>query len=312
MAPNVQLERAAKEFGKATADPHYLFDFAPENGQSSLAGELPVEIEDRTVEGGASDYVSVRILRPRKAAAPLPVIVYIHGAGWVFGSAHTHDRLLHELAVAAQAAVVAPNYSLGPEAKYPAAIEENYAVVRWVAEKGLVHGLDPERLAVAGDSVGANLAPAVALMTKERGGGPVIQRQVLFYPVTGASYDTVFYHDGFATGFFLRRDAVIWFWDQYTTMQWESITASPLRACIGQLRELPPALIITGEADVGRDEGATYANTLREAGEHVTCARLQGIIHDFVMLYALAGTAAASGAVALATTWLREEFARRR
>ena len=315
MPINIQLEPEAQEFAKATANPPYLFDLGPEKGrpvvdevQSGPVSKRPVEIEDRAIAGGPSGQVSVRILRPQNAPASLPVIVYIHGAGWVFGNTHTHDRLIRELAVGAQAAVVFPNYSLSPEAKYPTAIEENYAVVKWVAENGLKHGLAPERLAVAGDSVGGNMTAAVTLMAKERG-GPSIRQQLLFYPVTDASFDTESYHQ-FATGYFLRRDAMMWFWDQYTSDpdKRKEITASPLRATTEQLRGLPPALVITAEADVLRDEGEAYANKLREAGVRVTAARFQGIIHDFVMLNALANTAAARGALALATDWLREGF----
>ncbi len=316
MPVNVQLEPEAQEFVKATANPPYLFDLGPEKGreavnkvQSGPVSKLPVEIEDRTITGGPGGQVSVRILRPQNAPAMLPAIVYIHGAGWVFGNAHTHDRLIRELAVGAQAAVVFPNFSLSPEARYPTAIEENYAVVKWVAEKGREHGLDPERLAVAGDSVGGNMAAAVTLMAKERG-GPRIGGQALFYPVTDASFDTASYGQ-FATGYFLRRDAMMWFWDQYApgADERKKITASPLRATTENLRGLPPALVITAEADVLRDEGEAYANKLREAGVRVTAARFQGIIHDFVMLNALANTAAARGAIALANDWLRQGFA---
>jgi acetyl esterase len=319
MASNIQLEPEAQQFANATANPPYLFDLAPEKGravvdevQSGSVRKLPVEIEDRRLAGGPSGHVSVRILRPQNVPSPLPIIVYIHGAGWVFGNAHTHDRLIRELAVGAQAAIVFPNYSLSPEAKYPTAIEENYAAVKWVAENGHEHGLDPERLAVAGDSVGGNMTAAVTLMAKKRG-GPMIRQQLLFYPVTDASFDTESYQQ-FATGYFLRRDAMMWFWDQYTSDPNErnEMTASPLRATIEQLRGLPPALIITAEADVLRDEGEAYANRLREAGVHVTAVRFQGIIHDFVMLNALANTASARGAIALATDWLRKGFAGRR
>jgi len=215
---------------------------------------------------------------------------------------------VRELAVGAGAAVVFPEYRLSPEAKYPTAIEECYSVVKWVAEHGREHGMDPERLAVAGDSVGGNMTAAVTLLSRERG-GPVIQFQLLFYPVTDAAFDTVSYHQ-FAEGYYLRRDAMMWFWDQYTRNPGErrEITASPLRASTEQLQGLPPALVITAEADVLRDEGEAYANKLREAGVRVTSARFQGTIHDFVMLNALAHTAAARGAIALATAWLREGF----
>jgi acetyl esterase len=197
---------------------------------------------------------------------------------------------------------------LSPEAKYPTAIEESYAVVKWVAEHGGNHGLDPIRLAVAGDSVGGNMTAAVTLLAKERG-GPAIAQQLLFYPVTDASFDTESYHQ-FATGYFLRRDAMMWFWEQYLSdsKQRNEITASPLKATVDRLRGLPPTLVITAEADVLRDEGEAYANKLRQANVHVLAARFLGTIHDFVMLNALAKTAAARGALALATHWLREGF----
>ncbi|WP_345572168.1 alpha/beta hydrolase, partial [Streptomyces plumbiresistens] len=219
-----------------------------------------------TVEGGPTGSVRARIVKPAGATGTLPVIVYIHGAGWVFGNAHTHDRLVRELAVGAKAAVVFPEYDLSPEARYPVAIEQNYAVAQWVVQHGASKGLDATRIAVAGDSVGGNMTAALTLMAKERGDVPLVQ-QVLFYPVTDAAFDTGSYHQ-FATGYFLRRDGMQWFWDQYTTdeAQRAEITASPLRATTEQLTGLPPALVITGEADVLRDEGEAYANKLRQAG----------------------------------------------
>lgn len=313
MDAQIRLEPEAKKFAEDTAKPPFLFQMSPEKGRGAVdevqagpATKPPVDIEERLIQAGPLGEVSVKIRRPPGSRAPLPVVVYAHGAGWVFGNAHTHDRLVRELAVGAQAAVVFVNYSLSPEAKYPRAIEEVYAVLGWIAETGRAHGLDPSRLAVAGDSVGGNLAIAVTLLAKERR-GPSISRQLLFYPVTDAGFDTASYHQ-FATGFFLRRDAMQWFWDQYTTDQAQrrEITASPLRATTEQLRGLPQALVITAEADVLRDEGEAYANKLREAGVRVTAARFQGMIHDFVMLNALAGTTAARGAMSLANAWLRE------
>ena len=315
MTFNPQLEQEAQAFAEKTANPPYLFDLGPEKGrevvdevQSTPVPKPEVEIEDRSIPGGPSGQVSVRIFRPPNAPPRLPVVVYIHGAGWVFGNAHTHDRLVREIALGAQSAVVFPNYSLSPEARYPTAIEECYAVAKWVGEQGSKYGLEAGRLAVAGDSVGGNMTAAVTLLAKERG-GPSIHKQLLFYPVTDASFETGSYHQ-FATGYFLRRDAMIWFWDQYTRdpNQRREITASPLRATSEQLRGLPPALVITAEADVLRDEGEAYAKKLRQAGVRVTAVRFQGIIHDFVMLNALANTAAARGAIALSTAWLRGEW----
>ncbi|MHB8690511.1 MAG: alpha/beta hydrolase [Solirubrobacteraceae bacterium] len=305
------LESAAQEFADATANPPYLFDLGPIEGRKTVdevqSGEIEkpaVDIDDLRVPGGPIGDVAVRIVRPAGLTGQLPAILYVHGAGWVFGNSHTHDRLIRELAVGARAAVVFPDYSRSPEARYPVAIEENYAVLEWIAAHGAEHNLDASRIAVAGDSVGGNMSAAITLMTKERS-GPKLAAQVLFYPVTDASFDTESYHQ-FATGYFLRRDAMQWFWDQYTTDETEraQITASPLRASLEQLAGLPPALLITGEADVLRDEGEAYANKLRQAGVPVTATRYQGIIHDFVMLNALRGTNAAEGAISQAIDYL--------
>ncbi|MFF7102110.1 alpha/beta hydrolase [Streptomyces nigra] len=309
------LEPAAQAFAEATAQPPYLFDLGPEAGRKAVdevqSGEVAkpdVDEEWLTVAGGPTGEVRVRIVRPAGATGTLPVIVYLHGAGWVFGNAHTHDRLVRELAVGAGAAVVFPEYDLSPEARYPVALEQNHAVARWVVAEGAGHGLDAGRIAVAGDSVGGNMAAALTLMAKRRGDVPLVA-QVLFYPVTDASFDTESYHR-FAEGYFLRRDAMQWFWDQYTTDAAEraQITASPLRATVEQLTGLPPALVVTAEADVLRDEGEAYANKLREAGVPVTAVRYQGAIHDFVMLNALRGTRAADGAIKQAIGVLRDAF----
>ncbi|MFE1461745.1 alpha/beta hydrolase [Streptomyces nigra] len=309
------LEPAAQAFAEATAQPPYLFDLGPEAGRKAVdevqSGEVAkpeVDEEWLTVAGGPTGEVRVRIVRPAGATGTLPVIVYLHGAGWVFGNAHTHDRLVRELAVGAGAAVVFPEYDLSPEARYPVAIEQNHAVARWVVAEGAGHGLDAGRIALAGDSVGGNMAAALTLMAKRRGDVPLVA-QVLFYPVTDASFDTESYHR-FAEGYFLRRDAMQWFWDQYTTDAAEraQITASPLRATVEQLTGLPPALVVTAEADVLRDEGEAYANKLREAGVPVTAVRYQGAIHDFVMLNALRGTQAADGAIKQAIGVLRDAF----
>ena len=303
---SVVLEPAAEEFAQATANPPYLADLGPTKGREAVdevqAGEIAkpeVDVEQLTVGD-----VPVRITRPVGATGPLPVVLYIHGAGWVFGNAHTHDRLVRELTVKTGAAVVFPEYSLSPEARYPVAINQNYGVAKWVAEHGAEHNLDASRFAVAGDSVGGNMTAALTLMAKERGEF-TLKQQVLFYPVTDASFDTESYHQ-FAEGYFLRRDAMQWFWDQYTTdeAQRAEITASPLRASLEQLADLPPALVITGEADVLRDEGEAYAAKLRAAGVPVTAVRFGGIIHDFVMLNALRGTHAADAAINLAAEFL--------
>jgi acetyl esterase len=309
------LEPAAQAFAEATANPPFLSDLPPSEGRALLdevqSGEIAkpdVDEEWVTVAGGPTGAVKVRIVKPRGATGTLPVVLYIHGAGWVFGDAHTHDRLVRELAVGVGAAVVFPEYDRSPEVRYPVAIEQSYAVARWVVEDGDAKGLDAARFAVAGDSVGGNMAAALTLMAKDRR-GPKLAAQVLFYPVTDANFDTTSYEQ-FAEGYYLRRDAMPWFWDQYTTdeAQRNEITASPLRATREQLAGLPPALVITAEADVLRDEGEAYASKLRDAGVPVTAVRYQGMIHDFVMLNALRETYAADAAIRQAIAFLNQEM----
>jgi acetyl esterase/lipase len=313
------LEPAAQAFVEATNDPPFLFDLEPSVGRKTVdevqSPEIDVPGTDKTminVPGGPSGSVSVSIFRPTDLAGPLPVILYIHGAGWVFGNDHTHGRLARELAKGVGAAVVFPNYSLSPEARFPTAIEENYAVARWVMTSGADNDLDPSRLAVAGDSVGGDMAASLAITAKERG-DVRLAAQVLFYPVTNAAFDTGSYAE-FATGYFLRRDGMQWFWDQYTTDPAERAlpTASPLQATAEQLTGLPPTLVITGEADVLRDEGEAYANRLRAAGVSVTATRYQGIVHDFVMLNALRETNAAEAAITQAIDFLAKKLNSRR
>jgi acetyl esterase len=315
MTDQIQLEPEAQAFAEAAANSPLLFTLGPEQGrlaldniQSGNVRKPAVEVQDLTITDGKSAQVALRILRPQNVQTPLPVIVYIHGAGWVFGSVLTHDRLVRELAVGAGAAVVFPVYRLCPEVRYPTALEECYTTVRWVGRFGQEHGLDAGRLAVAGDCVGGNLATVLTLLSRERG-EPNIRWQLLFYPVTDAAFDTASYHQ-FAQGYHLRRDTMMWCWEQYTRHPSErsEITASPLRAGIQQLHGLPEALIITAEADIVRDEGEAYASKLRQAGVRVTAARFGGTLHDFVTLNALAHTASARGAISLATAWLREGF----
>ncbi|MDQ1382490.1 MAG: acetyl esterase [Actinomycetota bacterium] len=306
------LESAAQAFAEATANPPFLPDLGPVEARKVLddvqSGDITKPQVDEAwvkVPGGPAGEVDVRIVRPKDATGTLPVIVYTHGAGWVLGNAQTHDRLVRELATGTGAAVVFPEYTRSPEARYPQAIEECWTAALWVASGSAPVGLDSSRMAIAGDSVGGNLAIALTLLAKQRG-GVTFRRQVLFYPVTDANFDNASYRQ-FAEGYFLRRDAMQWFWDQYAPdeARRDEITASPLRASLDQLAGLPPALVINGEADVLRDEGEAYANKLREAGVAVTAIRYQGVIHDFVMLNALRETHAADAAIAQAIAFLR-------
>jgi len=291
-------------------------ELSPQEAREALRGlqsshrvaALPADIEDRVLPVGPGGKVSIRIVRPRGAKGTLPAVMYFHGGGWVLGDKDTHDHLIREIANGATAAVVFVNYTPSPEAQYPVPIEEAYAATEWVAEHGKEIHLDASALAVAGDSVGGNMAAAVTLLARQRG-GPPIHFQALFYPVTDAAFDTPSY-DQFAENHYLTRDMMMWFWDQYApdmSVRHES-TASPLLASIDELQGLPSALIITDECDVLRDEGEAYARKLTEAGVEVTATRYLGIIHDFVMLNVLADTPAARAAITQANNALRQAF----
>src|SRR4051794_2344070 len=216
----VVLESAAQEFCDATSHPPFIYQLAPdkardvlEDVQRSPIDKPDVDIDDTTIAGGPHGQIALRLIKPVGVTGALPVVLYVHGAGWVLGSPDTHDLLVRNLAVGAQAAVVFPDYERAPEAQYPSQIEEADATAEWIVEYGREHGLDPDRLAIAGDSVGGNMAAAVTLMAKERG-GPSFAAQVLYYPVTDAGMDTDSYHQ-FAEGYFLAAAGMTWFWDQY-------------------------------------------------------------------------------------------------
>ncbi|MCA1005757.1 alpha/beta hydrolase [Rhodococcus hoagii] len=293
--PDPVLETAAQELAEATAPHPRIYEVPPEQGRKILADlqagddvEKPlVEEQWVNVDAGPHGTVRTRIVRPVDASGDPPVLIYIHGAGWVFGDENTHDRLVRELAVGAGVAVVFPVYDRAPEAKYPVQIEQNYAVAQWVASQGREYGLDTSRLAACGDSVGGNMATVLALMAVERGDVD-LRAQVLLYPVTDANFETASYLQ-FADGHYLTRDGMQWFWDQYIPDpdQRGDVYASPLRASEERLAALPTTLVITDEADVLRDEGEAYAAKLRAAGVDVTAVRIEGMVHDFLMLDSL-------------------------
>ncbi len=275
-----------------------------ENAQAGVSG-LPADTEDRVLPTGPTGEVAVRIYRPKGVKGVLPVVVYLHGGGWVLGSKNTHDRLLRDLVNATGVAFVFVSYTPSPEAQFPTSLEQCYAAAKYVAEHGKELQLDSSRLAVMGDSVGGNLTAAVTLMAKERG-GPAIRYQVLFYPVTDAGMDTASYQE-FADGPWLTKPAMAWFWDAYApnVEDRDQVLASPLRSSLDGLRGLPPALVIVDDNDVLRDEGEAYAKKLLQAGVDVTAARMIGTIHDFAMLNALAETQATRSAIRMAADKLK-------
>jgi acetyl esterase/lipase len=311
-ARSVVLEPASQAFVEATATPPFIYELTPADARKVLddVQAAPIDkltVVDRwiTVPAEVGD-VRVRIVRPEDATGTLPAILYMHGGGWVLGNAHTHDRLVRELAVGTGAAVVFVEYDRSPEARYPVALEQGYATAQWIVREGAANQLDPERVAVAGDSVGGGMTAALALMANERGDVRFVQ-QSMYYPVTDAGMDTASY-EAFAEGYFLAAKGMAWFWDAYLpdVDRRSEPYASPLRASEQQLAGLPSAFVIVDEADVLRDEGEAYAARLRAAGVAVTTVRYDGITHDFMMLNPLSDTRATRAAVAQAVSILRD------
>ena len=293
-----------------------IYTLSPDKARGVLSGlqastpvqKLPADVENCTIPGGFnSKDVSITIVHPRDSSIePLPVVIFTHGGGWVLGGFDTHERLVREIAIKANVAVVFVNYTLSPEGKYPTALEQAYATANWVARNGQSINVDSSPLAVVGDSVGGNLTAALTLLAKERG-GPSIRFQVLFYPVTDANFDTPSY-EKYEQGYWLTREGMKWFWNNYTSNETnrKEPTVSPLQASIEQLSGLPPALIINGENDVLCDEGEAYALKLLQAGVRVTAVRYHGTIHDFVMLNAITNDFASWGAIEQASHMLKQ------
>jgi acetyl esterase/lipase len=263
---------------------------------------------DLTIPGGPTGHINVRIIRPIESSETLPVVMYYHGGGWAGGDIYTHDRLIRKLASKTNAAVVFVEYSLSPGVRYPVAIEEAYHAMKYIADNGRQLNLDSSRLAVAGDSAGGNMAAVMAILAKQRN-GPKIMYQVLFYPVTDANFDTPSYHR-FASGYQLDRDTMKSIWDNYLpdkNMRKEP-AASPLQAPVDLLKGLPPALVITAEQDVLRDEGEAYASKLAKAGVPTTGVQYLGMVHGFVIQDAFMDTPATYEAIDLASSILSKAF----
>jgi len=306
------LEPATQQFVDAIADGPIMPELSPEHARKFLAdaqagnvGKPAAYLQDRVLPVGPTGSVRLRIVRPEGVSEALPAVVYVHGGGWIFGDVDTHDRMIREIAVGARVALFFVDYERSPEARYPLAIEQVYAVIKYLAEHGEHLAADPARLAIVGDGVGGNMAAAVTLLAKQRR-GPKIDVQVLFYPSVASTFDTGSYAL-FANGPWLTKRAMESFWNAYLpdVAMRVQITAAPLNASIDQLVGLPDALVIVAENDVLRDEGERYARRLARAGVRVTSTRYNDTIHDFVMLNALADTPATRGAIAQTNAFLR-------
>ena len=235
-------------------------------------------VQERLVSGPAGD-IRLRLYWPDKAA-PLPAIVYYHGGGHVIGSLDTHDLIARNLCAGAEALVVSVDYRMGPEHKFPAAVEDSFAALKWVHANAKDHGADPNRIGVHGDSAGANLATVVALMARDAG-GPRLRLQSLVYPVAdyglvGDSYDK--YAQGYGL---LTRESMVWFRNHYlrSPKDAEDWRASPINA--PSLGNVAPAIVITAECDVLHDDGQRYTEALRRADVPVEYKEYSGMIHGF-------------------------------
>ena len=308
----VPLESAAESVCNQSSVPPLIFQMPPEQGrrvleemQDTPVYKYPADISSVCVNTGMWGRIPVYFIVPRGEKIR-NIIFYIHGAGWVFGSFHTHEKLVRELSARTDSLVVFPEYSRSPEAKYPTAIEQCYFILSHIWE--IIGECFPmangAALTVAGDSVGGNMAIAMALMSFMRY-GPCIHKLLLYYPVTNAYFDTPSYCQ-FATDYYLYREGMKWFWRQYTASMEDrnQMTASPLRVEIDCLKCFPPTMIINGQADVLRSEGEDFGERLRCAGVEVTALRVQGTIHDFVMLNALDQTNACRTAMDASTEWV--------
>jgi acetyl esterase len=247
--------------------------------QSRKAEPLPVaRVEERMVPGPAGG-IRLRLYWPNDAT-PAPAIVYYHGGGHVIGSLDTHDLIARNLCAGAEAVVASVDYRMGPEHKFPAAVEDSFAALEWVHQNAARLGADPERLGVHGDSAGANLAAVVALMARDQG-RPTLRLQSLIYPVADYTLSTPSYQK-FATGYgVLTRDAMLWFQKHYlrSPADAEDWHASPIKAA--SLAGVAPAIVVTAECDVLHDEGQNYAEALRRAGVAVEYREFPGMIHGF-------------------------------
>lgn len=266
-------------------------------------GPFIQDVYDHTVSNG-KEAVRVRIIN----AAPgdqRPALIYLHGGGWMLFSVDTHDRLMRELAAAAGIAVVGIDYSLAPDARYPTQLDEIASVLSWLRDRGSGVGIDPERLAIGGDSVGANLSVATCLRLRESEPVSWMRGMLLCYGVYDSEFDTDSYRRYADPSYVLSRDEMREFWDCYvrTAADRDDPLASPLRA---DLAGLPPAMMVITEHDVLHDENISMAEKLRAAGIEVTSNVYAGTIHSFLEAVSMADIS--RQAVADAGAWLRERL----
>jgi acetyl esterase/lipase len=293
--PNISKETRAflKVLNSGNGEP--LETLAPKDARQVLAGAQQsvsfdysdIEESEKTITQDGHT-IKIHIVKPKGAKAGLPVFMFFHGGGWVLGDYPTHKRLVRDLVVNSGAVAVFPDYTPSPEARFPVAINQAYAATKWVAQHGKEIGVDPSRLAVAGNSVGGNMAAVVALMAKDKK-GPKLVQQVLLWPVTDSDFSRPSYTK-FAQERFLTTPLMQWMWNNYLpdAASRNNKYASPMKATLEELQGLPPALVQVAENDILHDEGVAYARKLDEAGVPTTITEYKGFIHDYGMLNPLA------------------------
>ena len=258
------------------------------DAQAAVAVDLSgIEVAEKTINSDGHT-VKINIVRPEGVKEKLPVFIFIHGGGWILGDFPTHKRMVRDLVVYSGFVAVFVNYTPSPEAHYPQAVNEIYAVTKWVAANGDQINVDGGRLAVVGNSVGGNMTAVTGLKALENG-GPEIKLLVMMWPIVDADFETGSYKK-FGKDRFLTTSLMKWMYNQYTEDpgQRKEIFASPLQATVAQLKGLPPTLIQVAENDILRDEGEAFGRKLDEAGVDVTTVRYNGMIHDFGLLNGLA------------------------
>ncbi len=276
--------------------------------QIKIPKELDCDITDIEIPFSQNKNISVRVVKPLNSKEKLPVVVYFHGGGWVMGNKMTHDLLIRKIAIGANVAVFFVNYTPAPDAKYPVQLQEDYTVLEYIFKNADKYNVDGSKIAVAGDSVGGNMAAVMALQAKENN-GPKIKCQILIYPVVDLSFNSQSYID-FADGPWLTKKAMEYFLNAYLDdkSKIKQIDISPLNATKEQLAGLPHTLVITDENDVLRDEGEAYATKLMDAGVKVISTRYNGTVHDFVMLAPLVDTEPTKAAISQVINTLKHSL----
>ncbi len=304
--PNLTVKTRAfiDELASQNAPPLYSLSY--EDARAVLLGAqtikdispiLDCDVQDMTFAVGQVRPIDVRMYRPKGNGDALPLVVYYHGGGWVMGNKRTHERLMREICIRTGVAVLFVNYTPSPEAQYPQILEEEYAALTYVVENAPLYQVNPNKIILAGDSVGGNMAAVMSMWAKDRK-DVFIQKQILLYPVMDAGMDSPSY-SAFADGPWLTKKAMAYFLDAYLPdkAKRSDVFVSPLNTPINELRGLPPAFVLTVENDVLRDEGEAYADKLMQADVPVVAVRYKGTIHDFLMLDTLADTCPAIAAL---------------